>query len=118
MSNDNVVRYAVRALLKMAQENQELQTRVARHEAEKRAFVVAQRLAERGVIEPSQVMEKAASLAKEDLAVIEKAMDLNLNNVLSIGSAAMAKEASADPKAPVRDDGRKSFEDFLVCNFG
>jgi hypothetical protein len=113
MSNET--RYAVRALLKFAQENQELQVKCARYEAEKRAFAVAMRLAENGAIEHNQVMEKAASLAKEDLNVVEKALDLNLSNVLSIGSAAMAKEAEA--QTGKREAGRNLFEDFLVSNF-
>jgi hypothetical protein len=116
MANDTMLKYAAKAIVKFVNENKALQVKIAQLETKERALGIAYKLAEAGTIEHSQILEKAAALAKEDLSVIEKAIDLNLSNVLSIGTAALQKEASVDGKQNAQQ-ATKSFEEFLVNNF-
>ena len=115
MANENeMLKFAARALIKLAQENQALRVKTAQSDAKERALAVAHRLAERGSIEYNQVLEKAAALAKEDLSIIEKAIDLNLTNMFKLGEAEISKEASSGPKVGARE----SFEQFILNNLG
>jgi len=117
MSNEHaMVKCAARALVKLAQENEGLKVKIAQLECKERALAVAHRLAESGTIEHSQILEKAASLAKEDLNVIEKALDLNLNTILNIGSASMSKEANIVDK-PDAKTATKNFAEFIISNY-
>lgn len=113
--SDKIISYAAKALLKLAQENKDCKIKLAQYEAKERALAVAHKLAEKGTIEYTQVLEKAASLAKEDLTVIEKAIDLNINSILDIGSAAVTKEASE--KEQFNGSAKSSFEEFILSNF-
>ena len=118
MSQDNkMIALAAKSLVKLASENCQLQAKLAQAEAKERALAVAFKLASAGTIEHNQIMEKAASLVKEDLSVIEKALDLNLNKLLSIGSPVVKEASVKDPSAPVDAVARKTFEEFILSNF-
>jgi hypothetical protein len=121
MANEtNMVKCAARALIKLSQENADFKVKVAQHEAKDRALSIAFKLAEVGSIEYSDILEKAASLAKEDLNVVEKAMSLNIGNILNGGANALAKEAalsSSEPGITNSAQAKTSFESFLLSNF-
>jgi hypothetical protein len=116
MSNqDQMVKCAVRALLKLAQENHQMQQQLAKHAARERALSIAKRLAELGSIETNQIFEKAASLESKNLDLVEEAMKLDLHQALSLGTAVITKEAKDMGDTT---NGRQSFENFLLSHYG
>jgi hypothetical protein len=115
MSNqDQMVKCAVRALLKLAQENKLLQEQNAKYASRERALSIAKRLSEIGSIEPNQIFEKAAALESRNLDLVEEAINLDLHQTLSLGPAVITKEAEAMGDKT----GRLSFENFLLANYG
>lgn len=117
MSNQEqqMIKCAVRALLKLAQENKLLQEQNSKYASRERALSIAKRLSELGSIEPNQIFEKAAALETRNMDLVEEAMNLDLHQTLSLGTAVITKEAEAmgDNK-----HGRQSFENFILSHYG
>lgn len=114
MSNEqNMIKCAVRALLKLAEENEQLKRQQEKTASQQRALGIARRLAELGTITPDEVFEKAAALEGRNLDLVEEAIKLDLPQTLSLGTAAITKEA----EALGQDIGRTSFEDFIINNY-
>ena len=68
------------------------------HSTKDRAFKIAAKLVV-GEDALSEIQEKAASLMREDLDVVEKAMDLGLSNGLKLGHVQDAKNSTVSTTA-------------------
>ena len=115
VNNEEMVK-AANLLLKLADENKALKSKVAELttensslKRERKAEKIAHLMAERGLIEPDSVHEKIASLIKQDdLEAYEAAVDLT-PKVIEIGTVEKVKTAS------VKVDDKDMSPMELVC---